>query len=154
MTRNPSHQKKSRGQLHEYSRGIKEQRYQPTVDDMLIFNDTTNPGEDLSAPPIQKRRPINRTAKLLDHFKRHLIPYAVTVFLAVATYFMVDSRIVVATLTERSSNHTTQIDRLDNEVKELGKKDGNQDLEIREHRVRIEQLERNPNSSSRKSPRP
>jgi hypothetical protein len=142
MSRNPSHQKKTPYHLREYTRAINRQQYEPTIDETLPFNNTTNPGEDLSGPLPQKRRPINRKAQIEDYIKENWIPWAFTIFVLIAGYFVIDSKIDLARVFENLHFHSAQMDGLKNDVKEISKDKAKQDLEIQQHKMRLEQLER------------
>jgi hypothetical protein len=139
MNRNPSHQKKTTDHMRVYTRAIRRQNYEPTIDETIPFNDTTTAGEDLSQPTLARRRPINVKALLLDHFRENWVQYAVGILLVVGTYFMIDSKVNFARIFENIQFHSSQIESLKIDVKDINKDNVRQDLKIQANEIRVEQ---------------
>jgi len=147
VTRNPSHQKKSRAQLSEYNRAIRRQRMSPTVDDALDFRESSVPGEDLTAPVARKKRPRNVRAHLEEYFKEQWIAWIMGLACIVFVYFLVEAKVDFARLFSISDQHAEQLKEISQDIDKINDGNAQQNLKIQENRIRIDNLQRNQEQS-------
>ena len=124
-----------------YARYLKSRSFEPTVDDAPAFSQTGQPGEDLSHPTSRRRRKVNVRERIIDHFSEHWIQYAISSVLLLLAWLMIDSRVDLARVMEREAMSGERIGETRDDLRANGAIDREQDLQIREHTVRIQQLE-------------
>jgi len=141
MARNPSHQRKSKPHLAAYSREIRKQRYEPTVDESLNFRETSMPGEDLSEPVPEKRRPTNTKAQIEDYIRENWVPWAIGIMGVVAAFFFVDAKVNFSRLFDNDAHQEGRIQGTEHDISDIEKKNAEQDLAIQSNSIRLEYVE-------------
>jgi hypothetical protein len=141
LSRNPSHQKKSRSHIDDYNSAIRKQRYDPTVDERINFRDSTTPGEDLTEP-VRQRRPTNLFAQIGEHVREHWVEGVIGIVVVVFFYFLVDAKVNFTQLFSRVDQQEKYLDRMDSQLRSIENKNTEQELRMRENTFRIEHLER------------
>lgn len=145
MNPREAHVGKSIPQRQGYWRYIEAQDYQPTVDESLAFDQTTNSGEELREPSGTARRRVPLRTKLMNHFAQNWFNWLVGAFTLLLLWLMIDSKVAVASLIERIASLKESVTSMkstdDSNVKSLN----DQSLQINENKLRIEFLEKEMN---------
>lgn len=133
---------KSNREREAYVRYIRKQNYEPTVDDTLPFAQSSIGGEELSKPTTSHKRPINLQDQIKTYIADHWLEGIFSLVILLLLYFMIDAKIDMAKASTQIStiekNETTIIQ----DLKTNDTKDHEQDLDIRENKIRIGQLEK------------
>ena len=142
MTNRKSHVTKSPTQRVNYNRYIERQDYEPTVDDALPFAHSSQSGEDLREPTSRRKRTINMTERILDHFQDHYLTWIFSGIIIVLIYLMFESKVDFARIHKSLEFSGKNISSLDFDMKKKTEKDSKQDLNINENRIKIGVIEK------------
>jgi|GEM_PF-1611742 len=112
MSRNRGHASKNRFERDYYTRYIKSKDYEPTVDESLKFEDSSDSKPDYSEPTSNKSRKISLKYQLEDYVKENWIPGVITLIVIIGGYFMVTSQITMGKI-------ETLLFKMDEDVKEI-----------------------------------
>ena len=159
MKRNYGHTPKSKPERSAYTQYIKKQKYEPTTDEALEFEESVDKNQDLSVATSRKtrKRPIGNVLK--DHFEENWPNWLVGGLTFVLLFVMVDSKIDIARIFEKFDFVNTNLERIEENQTDLKESIHNQDLQIQENKLKIEHLEKDglktkehaPNSDANKS---
>ena len=133
---------KSNREREAYVRYIRKQDYEPTVDDTLSFAQSSTAGEELSKPTASYKRPIRFQDQIKIYIKDHWLEGIFSIVILLLLYFMIDSKIDMAKATTQISNIEKNETNITQDLNAKTSKDHEQDLDIRENKIRIEQLEK------------
>ena len=131
---------------HDY---IKNQDYVPTVDESLKFKETTDQDKEFQVSENTKRRPKPVLEQIKDHISEHWVAWVIAVVTVVFSYFMVNSRVDIARIFEKTDNIEKSMDNISDDLKEMNAnteqkideietKNHEQDIEIKENELRLE----------------
>lgn len=112
MSRNKGHASKSRFERDYYTRYIKSRDYEPTVDESLKFEDSSDSKPDYSEPTTNKSRKVSLKHQLEDYIKENWIPGAIGLIVVIGGYFMGSSQISMGKI-------ETLLFKMDEDVKEI-----------------------------------
>ena len=134
------HVPKSIQMRRNYMRYISSMDYDPTVDERLDFKETSQGGEDLSMVDTQKKRPINISDKIKDHFTSNWLVWILSILAAGIFYLIYDSKVAFTRFETTMTNHNEKINELKDVDTNLQKNDRSQDLKIQENRLLLDQI--------------
>ncbi len=131
---------------HDY---IKNQDYVPTVDESLKFKETTDQDKEFQVNENERRRPKPVIEQLKDHISEHWVAWVIGVITVAFSYFMVNSKVDIARIFEKTENIEKRIDNISDDIKEINAKteqkideiegkNYEQDIEIKENELRLE----------------
>jgi cell division protein FtsL len=155
MKRNLSgHVGKTRSEKQFYSDYIKSKDYTPTVDDSLKFNETTDDENEFALEKNKKRRkrPIGEIlSEKWEEYWFHVISGIVALVLS---FFMIDAKVGLAQLFERTNNINSNVnevksliketkDEINNSLEKIEDANHQQDLLIKENQIKIEHENKN-----------
>ena len=153
MPRKSSHNEKTQRERAAYARYVRGLDYAPTVDQRIPFPASNEPGEDLSEPTATRRRELPFTAKLADHFKSKWIEWIVGLAIILGGYLMIDSKMKFSEFGIRFGNLKDEVSDLKQTSKDHDKEVQQQEIKLREHDVRLDNLEKAPKKTEpQKSP--
>ena len=95
-----THVQKTKQEKQDYRDYIEAQDYEPTKDESLNFRSTGQSSEELGAPS-SKYRPVDIKTQIAEHFQTHWIKWAISVFLVVLSFLMIDSKSTMAALSTK-----------------------------------------------------
>ncbi len=146
MRYNKKHIPKSASQKAYYYKAIKNQDYEPTVDETLPFAETDDTEKDFSVSKSRRPRKPPVSERIRDHIEDNWIAWIITAAAIVLFFFMVDARIGI-------SNTNTNVDNLVQDVLDLEESDEGQsdklhqyELDIQENKFEINSLKNDVNS--------
>lgn len=134
------HVPKSIQMRRNYMRHINTLDYDPTVDERLDFKETSQGGEDLSMAETHKKRPINISDKIRDHFNSNWLVWVLSVLALGILYLVYDSKVAFTRFETLMTTHNEKIDELKDVDTNLQKSDRSQDLKIQENRLLLDQI--------------
>jgi len=134
------HVPKSMQMRQNYMRYINKMDYDPTIDERLDFKETSQGGEDLSISEIQKKRPINVSDKIKDHFTSNWLVWVLSILALGIFYLVYDSKVAFTRFETLMTSHNEKIDDLKDVDTNLQKNDRSQDLKIQENRLLLDQI--------------
>ena len=156
MGRNSGHTPKSKIQKDFYTRYIKEQNYEPTVDESLGFDTSNDKEEDFSLQKAERKRKEPKKDIILRHFEENWVKWVFSFAGIALLYFFFTFQVNLSRTDSRSLENEKdisnlnvdtdkEVERLDKEIEKLeGKieleKDKNQqqDLNIQRNSIMIE----------------
>lgn len=127
---------KSKAERDYYNRMIKNLDFEPTQSESIDFNDSNDKEEDYSVQKSNKarRRPLTHT--LTDHFRENVAAYIMSFLGLVLFYFMIDSKVDLATIKEKIVGVDEKMNNYKDQSKDLNSKvDQNQE---KLHQLEIE----------------
>jgi hypothetical protein len=164
-----SHVSKSQGERHAYNRYISKTDSQPTLDERLDFDTSSELREELGKPNSERERTVPFQNKLKDFFSQHWLEWGLAIMVMIAVYLVYDSRSKIEIVDYKVSDQQQQSDKLDIAIHELNKTVENnnnryqdqfdklnttiqntnnamhfQDLSLKEFEFRIKLLEKTP----------
>ncbi|MFA6925298.1 MAG: hypothetical protein WC223_13715 [Bacteroidales bacterium] len=147
MRKANSHISKTKPEKDYYTKYIKTQDYEPTVDETLKFSETDDDKKDFSNQKSKKKRKPKLQQQIYEHFEENWIKWASGLIIALLVWLMFDSKLSI-------SGINYKVDRIQDDVKELKQTDKEtnqhiqqQDLNIKENQIKIENLEKNNSTS-------
>jgi uncharacterized protein HemX len=123
-----------------YRRYIDTLDYQPTVDERLNFNQTSQSGEELSDVETSKKRPANISEKVKDHFAGNWLIWFLGALAAGILYLISDSKVAFTKFETMLSTQNEKLNDLKNTEAEIQKNDRSQDLKIQENSILLNQI--------------
>ena len=150
------HTPKSRAERDYYSRLIKQQDFEPTKSESIDFQESSDKDEDYSIQKASKPRRRPLPDLISEHLKDNMAGYILSIGGIILLYFMVESKIDLATIKEKINGMDTKSTRIESEVKDLESKiDKNseklheQEILVRENKIRIEGFKESKNQPSK-----
>jgi hypothetical protein len=143
MKRDNSHIAKSRPEKDYYAKYIKTQDYEPTVDETLKFPSTDDDKKDFSNQKSKKKRKATFQQKLQDHFEENWLKWVVGFVATILIWLMFDSKSSIGVLDIKVGRVQDDIKELKTVDKETNKRLQDQELNLRENKIRIENIEKN-----------
>ena len=153
MRKERTHVSKTIPERDYYSKYIKSKDYEPTVDETLHFPSTDDDKKDFSNQKTNKKRKVSLQQQLSDHFEENWIKWVGGVIACVLLWLMFDSKLSINGIEYKVSSMQDDIKELKQTNKETNEHLQKQDLNIREHQVRIETLQKGneePNLNDKK----
>ncbi len=149
MSRNSGHIGKNQGEKQFYSEFIRSQNYTPTVDDSLKFEQTTDDNNEYAVEKNRKRRKRPIGEVISEKWEEYWFQIVTGIGALVFGFFMVDAKVGIAQLFERTENINSNINEvkslikdnkqdIDNSIEKIEDKNHEQDLIIRENEVNIQ----------------
>ena len=144
-----SHVSKSGMEKKYYNDFIKSQDYIPTVDESLKFEETTDENNEFKVEANNKPRHKSFKEQFSEHFGEHWIYYVVGVVTLVISFLMVESKVDIARIFEKTSGIEKNIEKVSSDIKDLDSKidkgidelkdeNHDQDMKIQENKLKIE----------------
>lgn len=143
MRKNNSHVSKSRPERDYYSKYIKSQDYEPTVDETLKFPSTDDDKKDFSNSKTRKRRKLTFQQQFSDHLNENWPKWIGGSIVAILLWLMFDSKIAINGINYNVNTLKEDIQEMKQTDKETNEHLQKQDLNIRENQIRIESLQKN-----------
>ncbi len=112
MSRQKGHTPKNRLERDYYTRYIKSRDYEPTVDESLKFEDSSDSKPDYSEPTTNKSRKVSLKHQLEDYLRENWIPGVIGLIVVIGGYFMISSQITMGKI-------ETLLFKMDEDVKEI-----------------------------------
>lgn len=134
------HVPKSAQMKQNYRRYIDTLDYQPTVDERLDFNQTSQSGEELSPVETSNKRPSNIGEKVKDHFSNNWLIWVLAALAAGILYLISDSKVAFTKFETMLSNQNEKLNELKNAEIEIQKNDRSQDLKVQENSILLNQI--------------
>ena len=156
MGRNTGQTTKNKVQKDFYSKYIKEQNYEPTVDDSLNFDTSNDKEEDFSLQKADRKRKEPKKDLILRHFEENWVKWLFSFVGIALLYFFFTFQVNLSRTDTRSlekekditnldSKEEKSTERLDNEIEKLEakietekEKNQQQDLNIQRNSILIE----------------
>jgi hypothetical protein len=142
MNPREAHVGKSFPQKQGYWRYISEQDYEPTVDEKLPFNQTTESGEELRESSGRRRSGIALRTRLIDHLSENWFNWLVGAVAVILLWLMFDSKNAISIINERISSLKESIASIKAVVDSNTNAEHQNDLQINENRLKIEFLQK------------
>ena len=137
MGRNSGHNSKSKAQRDFYTKYIKEQNYEPTIDESLSFDNSNNKEEDFSLQRAPRKRRESNSEIFKRHFSENWLTWLVSVIGISLFYFFVTFQLNLSKIDSKSNENEKDISNLDSKIdKEVNKKDSQ--IEKLEDKIEIE----------------
>lgn len=134
------HVPKSEQMKKNYMRYIGTMDYQPTVDERLDFNHTSQSGEDLSTTPTIKKRPLTLSESIKKHFSNNWLVWILAILAAGILYLVSDSKVAFTRFETMLNASNEKIQDSKSSVNDIKQNDRSQDLKIQENRILLNQI--------------
>ena len=132
-----------------YSRYLKNIDCEPTVNDKIALSPSTEGGEELREPTSNRRRKVSASQKFKDHFQDHWVEWIIGAVVVIAGWFMIDARIDIVRIETVAGNQKESIAEIQSAEQKSADKNHDQDLTLREHTIRISNVEDKVNKVKR-----
>lgn len=141
MNKRGKHVGKSAVARETYSRYLKNIDCEPTVNDQVALSPSTEGGEELREPTSKRKRKVSLGHNLQEHFREHWAEWFFGGVVAIVAWLMVDAKIDLARIETNAENQKGNISDLQNGEQKIIDKNQDQDLTLREHSVRLSNVE-------------
>ncbi len=142
MRKNNSHVSKTKPERDYYSKYIKSQDYEPTIDETLKFPSTDDDKKDFSNSRTRKKRKPTFQQQLSDHWHENWPKWIGGGIVAILFWLMFDSKIEINSINYNVNDIKEDIQDMKKVDKETNEHLQNQDLNIRENQIRIENIQK------------
>ena len=140
MSRRSGHTPKSRDEKAAYVNYIKKLDYEPTKNEALDFNESSDKEPDYS---IQQANKVNRLSpweRFQDHFEDNWVKWVITGIFLIISYFVVTSKVSINGLDIKSDQVNKSVDKIDTEVLKIKEINHQQDLKIQKNKINIDNI--------------
>lgn len=138
MARNKSkHTGKTKAERDFYNRLIKNLDFEPTQSESINFNESNEKDEDYSVQTSNnpRRRPL--THSIGDHFRENVAAYIMSVLGIFLLYFMVDSKVDIATIKEKVLGIDEKANRIETELENVENKIEKNTEKLHEQEIKL-----------------
>lgn len=140
MSRHSGHTPKSRNEKAAYVDYIRKLDYEPTKNEALDFNESSDKEPDYS---IQQANKVNRLSpweRFQEHFENNWVKWVIAGIFLIISYFVVTSKVSINGLNIKSDQVNKSVDKLESEVSNIKEENHQQDLKIQKNEINIENL--------------
>jgi len=102
MKKRGTYNGKTRQAKDYYAKTIKNQDYEPTVDETINFPETDDVEKDFSLPKSTKKRKPKFKQVIIDHFNENWLYWVVGIICIVIFFYMVDAKVDIKGIDTRS----------------------------------------------------
>jgi len=145
MSRREKHVGKSQNAREFYSRYLKNIDCEPTVDDLIALAPSTEGGEELREPTSNRKRTVSASQKLQEHFQEHWVEWLFGSIVAITAWSVIYARIDLARIETNQITQKECVTVLQSGTQRASDKNHEQDLILREHALRISNVEEKVN---------
>lgn len=142
MSKRNLHVPKSPQHRQAYHKYIETLDYEPTVDDRLNFQQTSQTGEDLREQTTARKRPAPMGQQLRDHMRSNWPVWALAIIGMAIVYLLFDSKVASARLTTQLESQQTHLNEARTCAREGEKHNQEQDIRIAETGTKLDGLGR------------
>jgi hypothetical protein len=132
-----------------YSRYLKNIDCEPTVDDQIALSPSTEGGVELREPTSNRKRPISTSQKLQEHLQNHWVEWLFGTIVAITAWSVIYARIDFARIETNQITQKESITVLQSGTQKASNKNHEQDLMLREHSLRISNVEEKVNKTKK-----
>ncbi|HVP06287.1 MAG TPA: hypothetical protein VMS71_00490 [Candidatus Acidoferrum sp.] len=143
------HVAKSVAERTRYRKYIDRLDYEPTVDDTLTFADSDRGDKDVTQQVPAAARPVPYTTRFKSFLSVHWFDLLVAIFVFILLFATVDSKVDLARISTALDAQKETLKDLKSDIKDRTSDDHNQDLQLREHSVRLQNLESSLSKTSK-----
>lgn len=151
MARNTGHTTKSKVEKDFYTRYIKEQDYEPTIDDSLPFKTSNDKSEDFTLQQAERKRKEPTKDIVIRHLEENWVKWIFSVVGVALFYFFITFQVNLSKTETKSLENEKDITTLDSKVektterldKEIDKLEDKIDLEKEKNQQQDLQIQRN-----------
>jgi len=147
-----NHNTKNKAQKDFYNRYIKEQNYEPTIDESLRFETSNDKREDFSIQQASQKRKEPAKDIIVRHLKENWLSWTESIVGVILFFFFVTFQISLSKAEQSIENNTSDITNLENKVdkqsekieeklEHITEKNHQQDLEIQKNSIMLEEKE-------------
>lgn len=148
-TRGGKQQVKSPIERKYYGKAIREQEYQPTINEDFKFFESDNLNDSPDVEDIPKRRPISLKDRLSDYWDNNglatIIGLIITGVIFVVGYFIFDINKGITTIQVKQDGNTEQIKEIKEETKEISEEVDQLKMDVQKNTLKIEFNEKSIN---------
>lgn len=137
MGRNTGHTAKNKAQKDFYTKYIKEQNYEPTVDDSLDFDTSNDKDEDFSLQKATRKRKEPKKDIILRHFEENWVRWLFSFVGVALVYFFFTFQVNLSKTDIRSLENEKDITNLDSETDKTKERLNNK-IEKIDNKIEIE----------------
>jgi len=121
-----------------FKRYIREQDYEPTLNDRVIFSESDQSDRDYSISTSNSTRQGDSLIKFKEFFQENWISLLISVFGIILFFFMVDSKVDLATLFQKTDQIKEDVGIVKQDIDKIKEDNHKQDLDIQEIRIKNE----------------
>lgn len=142
MARGKGHTTKNRLEKEHYVKYIRTQDYEPTKEEGLNFNDSSDKEEDFSVSKTNKPRRLSFKDQVKEHFSNHWLEWLIGGLTAILIFFTFSAKLELSNHEIKIEQNEKGIESTTKKIEEIQKDNTRQDLEIQEVKIRQEYLEK------------
>ena len=149
MNKRGRHVGKSMAARETYSRYIKKIDCEATVDDKIELSPSTEGGEELREPTSKRRRKVSVGRLFRTHLEEHWVEWLFGSVIAMTAWLMVGARLDLVRIDTTAGAQKDCIIDLQSGAQKSVDKNQEQDLLLREHSIRISNVEEKVNKAKK-----
>src|SRR5688500_17040693 len=111
-----SHGTKSRGERGAYNRYISRLDSQPTIEEPLDLDPSSEAKKEYAQPTSNQERPIPFNLRVTDHFEKNWIGYLIAILVFIALFVIRDAQLDLAILNASVADQQRSIDRMNTSI--------------------------------------
>lgn len=140
MSRHSGHTPKSRDEKAAYVNYIRKLDYEPTKNEALDFNESSDKEPDYSIQQANKVTRLSPWERFQDHFEDNWVKWVIAGIFLIISYFVVTSKVSINGLNIKSDQVNKSVDKIDSEVSNIKEVNHQQDLKIQKNEINIDNL--------------
>lgn len=149
MAGRKGHTTKSPLERQQYVKYIKEQDYEPTKEEGLNFNDSSDKDEDYSVGKTNKPRRLSFTEQVKDHLLSHWVEWLIAGVSLVLVFFTFSAKFELNTHDIKIEQNKSDIESANKRIEGVEKQNTQQDLQIQENKIRLEYIGKPKNDTTK-----
>ncbi len=124
----------------KYRQYFESQDYEPTVEEKLNFNQTSQTDDEPVDFHQQAPRPSRKIDEIKEHFKDNWLTWVLVLIAGGVGYLVYDSKVAFIELSSQLKGNSTQIQELKIDESKNSDKIQNHDISIAEFNIKIDQI--------------
>lgn len=150
MSRVKGHVPKSGQERTAYVNYIRKLDYEPTKDEALDFNESTDKEPDYSIQKANKVKRLTTWEQFQIHFEDNWIKWIIAGAAIVISYLLVTSKVSINGIEIKQEQTSKGIEKINSNIDDIKKTDNEQNLKIQKNEINIENLKENQNNKEKK----
>lgn len=137
-----NHTYKTQQEKANYKRYIRQQDYEPTLNERVDFPESDKTDKEYSVSEVPAIRRESKFELISEYFKENWLPWSIGVFAVILIFLMVDSKVDIAKIFERTETIKENVSGIENDIEKIKEKNHEQDLKIQENKFKTESVEK------------